>query len=208
MEFSLDSSFFYFFSCGVMNRRTLPDFPPRSRSAGTSLVTTLPAPTIAFSPIVTLARIVAPEPIELPSYHRASPPSSPLRSALPVCGRGPRIGVVDERHAMADEDVVFDVHSFANKSMAGNLAVPADAGVFLNLDERADLCFVADLASIEIDEFRKLHVFAEFHVRRDAADTRSQRHQLAALSQRFFGGLEQPHHPQAGTPSLNGFLFS
>ena len=31
---------------------------------GTSRVTTLPAPTMAFSPIVTLARIVEPEPIE------------------------------------------------------------------------------------------------------------------------------------------------
>ena len=32
--------------------------------AGTSLVTMLPAPTMAFSPIVTLDKIVAPLPIE------------------------------------------------------------------------------------------------------------------------------------------------
>ena len=34
--------------------------------AGTFLVTTLPAPTIAFSPMVTLARMVAPEPMDAP----------------------------------------------------------------------------------------------------------------------------------------------
>ncbi len=36
--------------------------------AGTSFVTTLPAPIIAFSPIVTLDRIVAPELIEAPFF--------------------------------------------------------------------------------------------------------------------------------------------
>ena len=33
---------------------------------GTSLVTTLPAPTIAFSPMFVLERIVAPEPMDAP----------------------------------------------------------------------------------------------------------------------------------------------
>ena len=35
---------------------------------GTSFVTTLPAPTIAFSPMTTFARIVEPEPIEAPCF--------------------------------------------------------------------------------------------------------------------------------------------
>ena len=39
-------------------------FPATTEFAGTSFVTTLPAPTIAFSPIVILARIVAPDPID------------------------------------------------------------------------------------------------------------------------------------------------
>jgi hypothetical protein len=34
--------------------------------AGTSFVTTLPAPTIAFSPIVTLDKMVQPDPIDAP----------------------------------------------------------------------------------------------------------------------------------------------
>ena len=37
-------------------------------SGRTSLVTTLPAPTMARSPMVTLARIVAPEPMEAPLF--------------------------------------------------------------------------------------------------------------------------------------------
>src|SRR5438309_1128870 len=41
-------------------------YPATMALAGTSRVTTLPAPTRAFSPIVMLARMVAPEPIEAP----------------------------------------------------------------------------------------------------------------------------------------------
>src|SRR5262249_46161185 len=47
-------------------RSALAGFPATMVFAGTSLVTTLPAPTIAFSPTVTFARIVAPEPIDAP----------------------------------------------------------------------------------------------------------------------------------------------
>src|SRR5258708_9664175 len=45
---------------------TRAGFPATIEFAGTFRVTTLPAPTMAFSPIVRLARIVAPEPIEAP----------------------------------------------------------------------------------------------------------------------------------------------
>src|ERR1700734_374920 len=41
-------------------------FPATIELAGTSRVTTLPAPTIAFSPTVTLERIVAPDAIDAP----------------------------------------------------------------------------------------------------------------------------------------------
>jgi hypothetical protein len=40
--------------------------------------------------------------------------------------------------------------------VAGNFAAPADRGVLLNLDERANLGFIADFAAIQIDEFGKL----------------------------------------------------
>ena len=41
-------------------------FPATIECAGTSFVTTLPAPTMACSPTVTFDRIVAPDPIEAP----------------------------------------------------------------------------------------------------------------------------------------------
>src|SRR5437867_7022125 len=45
---------------------TRAGLPTTTAFAGTSFVTTQPAPTIAFSPIVILDKIVAPEPIEAP----------------------------------------------------------------------------------------------------------------------------------------------
>src|SRR5207302_10174842 len=47
-------------------RSTLAGFPATIEFAGTLFVTTLPAPTMAFSPMVTFGRIVAPDPIEAP----------------------------------------------------------------------------------------------------------------------------------------------
>jgi hypothetical protein len=49
-----------------MYRTTLPGFPVTIAFAGTSRVTTHPAPINAFSPITTLARMVAPDPIDAP----------------------------------------------------------------------------------------------------------------------------------------------
>src|SRR2546426_4057834 len=43
-------------------------YPATIALAGTSRVTTLPAPIRAFSPIVMLARMVAPEPMEAPFF--------------------------------------------------------------------------------------------------------------------------------------------
>src|SRR5213592_689856 len=48
------------------NRRRRAGYPATIALAGTSRVTTLPAPIRAFSPMVILARIVAPDPIEAP----------------------------------------------------------------------------------------------------------------------------------------------
>src|SRR5882724_6101494 len=51
-----------------IGRNTFAGFPATMVFAGTSLVTTLPAPTIAFSPIVRFDRMVAPEPIDAPFF--------------------------------------------------------------------------------------------------------------------------------------------
>src|SRR5881296_260022 len=77
---------------------------------------------------------------------------------FPRRSRRPRIGVVDEDDAVADEDVVLDCHAFTDEGVARNLALPADLRIFLDLDERPDLCSVADLAAVEIDELPQLDV--------------------------------------------------
>jgi hypothetical protein len=57
-----------------------PGFPATVAPAGTSRVTTLPAPTTASSPIVTLGRMIAPPPIQaLGRMRTGRPNSSPLR---------------------------------------------------------------------------------------------------------------------------------
>ena len=54
----------------VTYRNTFAGFPATIAFAGTSFVTTLPAPTIAFSPITTFGRIVEPEPIDARDFTR------------------------------------------------------------------------------------------------------------------------------------------
>ena len=90
----------------------------------------------------------------------------PIRLGLKpaVRGGGPRVGVVDEGHAVPDEDVVFDGHALADEGVAGDLAVFADGGVFLDLHKGADLGVVADRAAVEVDELRELHVFSELDI--------------------------------------------
>src|SRR5436190_2474053 len=96
---------------------------------------------------------------------------------LTVDGR-PGIGVVDEHHAVPDEDVVLDRHALADERVAGDLAVLSDPGVLLNLDEGADLRVVPDFAAVEIDELRELDALTQLHVRSDAVIVR---HRVTAL---------------------------
>src|SRR5262244_3622921 len=57
----------YFFSSST-NLKNFAGLPATIAFAGTSFVTTLPAPTIAFSPIVRLHKIVEPEPMDAPLH--------------------------------------------------------------------------------------------------------------------------------------------
>src|SRR4029079_569649 len=73
-----------------MYRSTLAGFPTTILLGGTSLVTTLPAPTIAFSPIVTFDKIVQPDPIDAPflTYVLSTFQSASVWSWSPVVARG------------------------------------------------------------------------------------------------------------------------
>ncbi len=68
---------------------------------------------------------------------------------------------------MADKNIVLDGHAFADECMAGDLAAPADLGVFLNFDKGSDLRFVADFASVQVDELGEPDTLSQFHVRRN-----------------------------------------
>ena len=72
---------------------------------------------------------------------------------MSALGRRARIRVVDKRHAVADENIVLNRHAFADERVARHFASPPHARVLLNFDECSDLCFVSNLASIQIDEF-------------------------------------------------------
>ena len=105
--------------------------------------------------MVTFERIVAPEPIEAPFFTSVGSTFQSLLGLKFAAGRRrARIRVVDERHAMADEDVIFDRDALTDERVARNLAAAADPGVLLDFDERADLRLVADLAAVEIDKSR------------------------------------------------------
>jgi len=66
----------------------------------------------------------------------------------------PRIGVVDEHHAVTEERAVLDRDARADEGMAGYLAVLPDFRSPLDLDERADLGPVANLTSVQIHKVR------------------------------------------------------
>jgi hypothetical protein len=86
-----------------------------------------------------------------------------------ACGGGRTwIRVVDKHHAVSDEDVVFDDYTFTDERVARDLAPFAYRCVLLDLDKGSDLCFVANLASIKVDELGKLDVSSKLYVRRDA----------------------------------------
>src|SRR5579862_3698258 len=67
---------------------------------------------------------------------------------ISVGGRCTRITIVDEHHSMPNEDVVLYEDAFADKGVAGNLAALAYTGIFLDFHECADLCLIADLATV------------------------------------------------------------
>ena len=81
---------------------------------------------------------------------------------------GTWIGIVDERHAVADEDVVLDGHALTDERMARDFAVLADLRVLLDFHESPDLGVIAHFTAVEIDELRERNPFAQLHIGSDA----------------------------------------
>ena len=128
-------------------------------------MTTAPAPTSAPAPIRTPPSTTAPEPSDARS-------STTVRDELPVLfglqatvgARRARVLVVDEHHAVADEDLVADLDAVTDERVALNLAVARRSTPRLDLDERPDPGPVADPAAVEIRERLDDDVLAELDV--------------------------------------------
>src|SRR5215203_315213 len=78
--------------------------------------------------------------------------------------RRPRVGVVDKDHTVSNEHVIFNRHAFTNKRVTRDFAALTNAGALLNFNKGADFRFVANLTTVEVDEFGKPDVFPEFYV--------------------------------------------
>src|SRR5262249_39797485 len=89
---------------------------------------------------------------------------------LAACVDGARISIVDERHAVADEDVVLELDALADERVTGDLHPPANLGAVLDLNKGANPPLVADLRSVQVDEVEDCDVFAKLHVRRDGLE--------------------------------------
>jgi len=100
------------------------------------------------------------------NFNGLDAPVKPGSMGNPMPGHD--MAVVDEHHAVADEDAVFDHNSRADEAVTGYFAALADARLLLNFDERADASIVANLASIEIDEWREPDILAELDIVGDA----------------------------------------
>jgi hypothetical protein len=62
--------------------------------------------------------------------------------------------VVDEHHAVTDEDLVIDLDAVADERVALDTATGTDPGTPLDLDVRAHPGVVSDRATIEIGELK------------------------------------------------------
>ena len=76
--------------------------------------------------------------------------------------------VVDEHHAVTDENAVFNRHPFSNEGVTRDFDPAPDLGVLLDLDKRADLAFIANFTAIQVGEGIDLDILAQFHVGCDA----------------------------------------
>src|SRR5688572_18680267 len=71
--------------------------------------------------------------------------------------RRSRKPVVDERHIVTNEHLVFDRDAFTNESMTAHFAAAADPGPLLHFHERPDLRLVTNLATVKICERKDPH---------------------------------------------------
>src|ERR1700676_4966377 len=126
------------------------------------------------------------------SHHSSLHDPVLLGLQLAVGIHSPRVAVIYKRDAVADEDTVFDVHSFADEGIAGDLAVLSDSGVLLNFDKGPYFRVIVNFAAVEINKLGESDILAQLHVRSNADVLRDGQAALSVgwvLSGGLFHGL-------------------
>src|SRR5262245_28915173 len=80
---------------------------------------------------------------------------------------GAREAIVDEHHAVSNEDVILDLDTFADEGMARNLDAAADLRALLDFDECTDARLVADLTAVHVYELVGLGVLPQLNFMTD-----------------------------------------
>ena len=70
---------------------------------------------------------------------------------------------------MADKDAGFDSDTFADKSVAADLAIISNFCALLDFHERPYPALVPDLATVQVYERMNSHISAELYIRRNPA---------------------------------------
>src|SRR6516225_2304596 len=139
--------------------------------------------------------------------HRGFHPPVLLGLQLSPRSRCPRVGVVNEGYSVTDEDVVLDGHALANEGVTRDLAAMPDGGVFLDFDKRTNLCLIANLTSIQVDESGQLDISSEFYIGSDRAEFVHKRINSPFLRMDFSAASSIRTTRRPAWPSLKGTLL-
>ena len=74
------------------------------------------------------------------------------------------VGVIDKSDIVPDKNIVLYSDTFADEGVTGDFAVFTDNGVLLDFNKSADFAIVTNRTTIEVNELRKLYVFAQRNV--------------------------------------------
>jgi hypothetical protein len=85
-----------------------------------------------------------------------------LQTAISIGGS--RKTIVYECDVVSYENIVFDVHAFADKGMARNLAVLAYASAFLYFHKSSHFATIIYAASVGVHPVENAHIFSELHI--------------------------------------------
>src|SRR5947207_6666919 len=96
--------------------------------------------------------------------------TSPVGFRLQISlGRGrPRIKIVDENDTMPNEDLVFDLHAFANEGMAGDFAAVTHPCAFLYFYKGPYFDIVTDFTPVQIGKGIYFDIFPQLDIGSDA----------------------------------------